>query len=121
MRGDVTAAPSFLFSCYPPLFWRLRHGRAQRDELLGGGRVDGDGLVELRLRGAHLHGDGQGLDDLGRIEADHVGADDPLAGAVDHQLHHGLFVAAGKRVLQRAERAAIDVDGAVAAGALPPR
>jgi hypothetical protein len=31
--------------------------------------MEGDGLIELLLRRAHLHGDGQGLDDLRRVEA----------------------------------------------------
>ena len=48
------------------------------DELLGGGGVDGDDAVEVRLGRAHLEGDAEALQDLVHGEADHVHADDPL-------------------------------------------
>src|SRR3546814_20016220 len=79
----------------------------------GSGRVDADGGVEDLLGGAGLQGDGHALDDLRRVEADHVDADHALAVLRHDQLHHGLLVAAGKRVLQRAEDRAVDVAGAV--------
>ena len=54
-----------------------------------------DGAVELPLGGAALHRDGQALDDLRRIRAEHMGAHDAVALAVHHQLHHRALVPAG--------------------------
>src|SRR2546421_2767493 len=63
----------------PPLLQKKVLGRlfAHGDELLGDGRVDADRAVELRLGGAELYGDRHALDDLPRVRADHVCADDP--------------------------------------------
>ena len=66
---------------------------AHRDEFLRRGRMDADGGVELRLGGAQLHRDGDALDDFARVGAEHVRADDALAGGVDHQLHEDFFLA----------------------------
>src|SRR5262245_15441612 len=49
---------------------------AHRDELLGRRRVDADGRIELRLRRAALECHGESLDDLRRLRADHVAAED---------------------------------------------
>src|SRR3546814_9779857 len=57
----------------------------------GSGRVDADGGVEDLLGGAGLQGDGHALDDLRRVEADHVDADHALAVLRHDQLHHGLL------------------------------
>src|SRR5678815_3192626 len=62
-----------------------RHALAQGDELLGRRRMDTDGRVELRLGGTELHGDGDALDCLAGVGAEHVRADHLLAHAVDHQ------------------------------------
>ncbi|ABA48398.1 hypothetical protein BURPS1710b_0499 [Burkholderia pseudomallei 1710b] len=84
----------------------------QRDELLGRGWMDADRLVELRLRRARPDRDRDALDDLRRVAPDHVRADDALAVARDDELHERLFVAAGQRVPQRAERRLVDVERA---------
>ena len=57
------------------------------------------GLVELLFGGTHLHGDGEGLDDFRRVGAQHMGAENALAGAVHHQLHQGVLVPAREGVL----------------------
>ena len=57
---------------------------AHGDELFGNSRVNADGGVELRFGGAELHRDCHALDDLACIRPDHVRADHPLRGPVDH-------------------------------------
>ena len=54
--------------------------------------MNADRGVELGLGGAELHRDGDALDHLARVEADHVRADHPLARAVDHQLHEDALL-----------------------------
>src|SRR5688572_9786021 len=60
---------------------------SHRDELFGAGRMDADGRVELRLGRAELHRDGDALDDLAGVGADHVRADHALGGSSHHELH----------------------------------
>src|SRR5579863_5328695 len=76
---------------------------AHRDELLGGARVDTNRRVELLLGGAAFYRDRQTLDDLGRIGAEHVTADDAVALGVDDHLHKRTLVPARQRVLHRPE------------------
>src|SRR5687768_7059415 len=63
----------------------------QRDESFRRRGMDADRLVELLLGGAELHRDGDALDHLAGVGADHVRADDALAGPLDHQLHEGAL------------------------------
>ena len=63
--------------------------------------------VELGLGGAAFHGDGDALDDLAGLGADHVAADHPVGLAVDDQLHEGFFVAPGQGVLHGPEAALV--------------
>ena len=86
---------------------------AQRDELLGCGGMDADGLVELRLGGAELHRD-RHPGSLAGVRADHVRADHALARPVDHQLHEGALLLVRHGELEAAERRLVDVDRAVA-------
>src|SRR6185369_5714146 len=88
----------------------LPHG----DELLGRGRVDANGGVELRLGGAELHGDGDALDDFSGVGAEHVRAHDALRGGVDDQLHENALLAVSHGVLERAEGGLVDVHLAAA-------
>ena len=50
------------------------------------------------------------MHDLGRVGAEHVAAEDPLAARVDDELHQGAFIAPGQGVLHRLEAGAVDVD-----------
>src|SRR5688572_180148 len=93
-----------LLTCFLP------HGH----EFLGRRRVDADGRVELRLGRAQLHGDGDALDDLAGVRADHVRAYDALARPVDNELHEGSFLLLAHRELQCAERRLVNIDRAVA-------
>ncbi len=79
---------------------RFAHG----DELLGGGWVDPDGGVELGFGGAALQRHSESLDDLTGVGAHHVNPENLIGGAVDHELHHGVFVATREGVLHRSER-----------------
>ena len=69
------------------LLRRLRLGLGDRaphgDELLGRGRVDADGGVEIRLGGARFERHGEALDDLAGFGAQHVDADDFVAVPID--------------------------------------
>ena len=47
-----------------------------RHEFFRAGRMNGDGVVEVLLRGAHAHGDRESLQHLVRAPADDVRADD---------------------------------------------
>src|SRR4051794_35347514 len=89
-----------------------RYPLAQGDELFGRRRMDSDRRVELRLGGAELHGDGDSLDHLTGVGADHMRADHLLAGAVDHELHEGALGLVAHRELQRPERSLVHVDRA---------
>jgi hypothetical protein len=80
--------------------------------------VNAHGGVELGLGGARLHGDGQALDQLGRVVAHHVHADHPVGRGLDDQLHEGALLAAGERVLHRREGRAKTPDLAQAASCL---
>src|ERR1700704_6172111 len=70
---------------------------AHRDEFLGGAGMDADGLVERPLRRAAFDRDREALDDFRRVGSEHVAAENPVALAVDHQLHEGALVAARQR------------------------
>lgn len=50
-------------------------GTTHRDELLGRGRMNGDGVIKLSLRGAHRDGDGETLQHLVRAGAEKVDTD----------------------------------------------
>src|SRR3546814_962770 len=78
---------------------RLAHG----DELLGGGRMDADGGVELRLGGPAFQRDRDALKNLARIRPNHVAADDAVARIVDDQLHQGLLGVSAEGVAERGE------------------
>src|SRR5581483_816330 len=84
------------------------------DELLGHRRMDADGGVELRLGGADLYRDCQALDDLARVRPDHVRADYPLRGALDHQLHEDALLSLRQREFQRSEIRLVNIDFAIA-------
>src|SRR5262249_54931524 len=58
----------------------LTHG----DELLGSGRMQRHGGIEVGLGRPHLHRNADELDHLGSALADEVAADDPVGAAVDH-------------------------------------
>src|SRR5688572_1935744 len=83
---------------------------SERYELLGASGMDADSLVELLLGGAELHRDGDALDHLAGVRADHVRADHALARPVDHQLHEGALRLVGHGELQTAERGLVDVE-----------
>src|SRR3954469_25247094 len=74
--------------------------------------MDADRRVELRLGGAELHGDGDSLDHLAGVGADHVRADHLLADTVDHELHEGTLGLVAHRELQRPEGSLVYVDRA---------
>src|SRR5262245_52090229 len=97
--------------------WELK-SIPEGDELLCGGGMDADGGVELRLGRAELHRDGQALDDLAGVGADHVRADHALALAVDDQLHKGALLLLAQRELERAEGSLVEVELAVALAGL---
>ena len=67
--------------------------------------MNADRAIEVRLRGAHHHGDRDALDDLRRVLAEHVRADHLLRRLVDHQLHQRLPGPAGQGVAHRRELA----------------
>ena len=69
--------------------------------------------VEVILRGAHLHRDREALDDLRRVRAEHVGAENAAARTVDDQLDQGALLVVRQRQLERPEAAPVDVDVAV--------
>src|ERR671914_74658 len=85
---------------------------AQRNELLRCGGVNTDGGVELRLGRADLDRDGDALDHLACVGADHVRADDFLARAVDEELHERALLVFAERELERAERRLVHIHGA---------
>ena len=62
-----------------------------------------DGRVELGLGRAALHRDGEALDDLAGVGADHVNAEHAVDPLVDNELHQRALGVAGQRVLERAE------------------
>jgi hypothetical protein len=51
---------------------------AHRDKLLGCRRMNTDRGVEIRFRGPHLHRNTDPLDNLGRVDTDHMRTDHPL-------------------------------------------
>lgn len=55
----------------------------------------------------------EALDDLRRVDPDHVKAENAVGRAVDDELHHGSLLTAGERVFHRAEARSVDDDGAV--------
>ena len=78
--------------CSPASRVRLAHG----DPFLRAGGMDADGLVEVRLGGAGGDGDADALHHLRGVVADHVGAEDALAGLVDDELHQGAVALRGR-------------------------
>ena len=92
---------------------RLVHG----DELLGRRRVQRHRVVEMRLGGPRGHRHREALDDLGRILADHVAAQHPIARRDRPPASSWSGSArAGQSVEQRPEAGAVDRD-VVAEGA----
>ena len=59
--------------------------------------MDGYAVVEVRLGGAHLHGDAEALQDLVHGEADAVQADHLLLRPDADQLHPGGLAMLGQR------------------------
>src|SRR3546814_20590234 len=92
---------------------RFAHLFAQGDEFLGRRRMHTDRGIEIGLGGAGLDGNGEALDDLAGIVADHMGADHPVATRIDHPLHHHASLPARPRGLQRPEGRSYDVDTAI--------
>src|SRR5687768_3777322 len=86
----------------------------KRHELFRRRGMDPDRLVELLLRGAKLHRNGEALDHLAGVGADHVRADHALARPVDDQLHEGALRLFSHGELEPAERCLVDVDLAMA-------
>mmetsp|Transcript_49928 Transcript_49928/g.161245 ORF Transcript_49928/g.161245 Transcript_49928/m.161245 type:complete len:450 (+) Transcript_49928:451-1800(+) len=64
--------------------------RRDGNQLLGGGGVDGDDRVKVRLGRAHLHRQREALQDLVNGEADHVQPDHALLRAHADELREGL-------------------------------
>mmetsp|Transcript_42496 Transcript_42496/g.109727 ORF Transcript_42496/g.109727 Transcript_42496/m.109727 type:complete len:774 (+) Transcript_42496:79-2400(+) len=63
---------------------------AHHGHRLGESGVDANGVVELGLRHAQLHGQRHGLGDLTGVGAEDVEADDPAALGVNQQLEEGV-------------------------------
>jgi len=59
-----------------------------------------DRCVELRLGCAAVKRDGQALNDLSGVGANHVATKDAVCGSLDNEFHHRPFVAAGERELE---------------------
>ena len=57
-----------------------------------GCRVDGDGVVEIGLTGAHFYGDGEALDDLVGALTDDVNANDLFFRSLNDELEGGRFL-----------------------------
>lgn len=72
--------------------------------------MNGDGVVEIPLGGAHADGDGETLQDLVGGFTQQVQADDLLLAAGADQLHQAALLTAGQRAAHRPEAAAIDAD-----------
>mmetsp|Transcript_23942 Transcript_23942/g.78249 ORF Transcript_23942/g.78249 Transcript_23942/m.78249 type:complete len:473 (+) Transcript_23942:198-1616(+) len=104
-RGDDAALPI-----------RLGAPRPHRHKLLRGRRVDGAGVVKVRLGGAHLDGHGKALQHLVRRDADHVEADDALllAGADELHRHRLLGLLLAQRKVHRLEDRLVRLDVRVA-------
>src|SRR5690606_14733269 len=101
--------------------WEIRHSSAltnhesfHEHQLLRHRRMDCYRLIELRLRETGLHRNGDDLHDLGRIGADHVGADDAIGRVVDDELVKRALVAVREHVLHGAEIRCIGPNGAQA-------
>ena len=71
---------------------------------------ESSGQVQM-LKELRIDCDGDALDDLGRVQPDHVTAQHPVGPGVDDDFHHGFFVAPRQRVFHRREARDIDVDG----------
>src|SRR5215475_10966443 len=98
----------------PALFGRLplvtRRGFAHGYELLGGGRVQRHGRIEIGFPCLHGYQDRNHLHELGRVRTHDMAADDAVGRRVDDELHQHLGVAARECRLHRAEARAIDID-----------
>lgn len=90
----------------------LSHG----NQLLSAGGVDGDNRIEILLRGTHLNGDTETLQNLGAVLAENVQAYNLLLLAGAHQLVLGgaLVLGLHHRVVHGGELALVDFDVLVA-------
>ena len=70
--------------------------------------MDGDGVVEIALGGAHADGDRKALQHLVGILADEVATHDLFFRADAHQFHRGRWLALGKGVVHRSEAGLMD-------------
>ena len=70
--------------------------------------MQGDRRVEVGLGQPRLHGDGGGLQNFGRVGADHMKADDLIGRRIDDHLVQRPFVAAGEDIFHRPEIAGVD-------------
>ena len=66
--------------------------------------------VEVRLGSLHLYGNGDDLNQFGRVRSNDMATHDAVAPRVNHQFHQHPRLAAGQRRLQRAERRLVDIN-----------
>ena len=83
---------------------------AQRYQLFAAGRVDGDGVVKIRLARAHFYGDGKALQHFINAVANHLDADDFFFRTDADQFHQGFRRMGGKGARHRRETGAIGFD-----------
>mmetsp|Transcript_17232 Transcript_17232/g.42877 ORF Transcript_17232/g.42877 Transcript_17232/m.42877 type:complete len:582 (+) Transcript_17232:211-1956(+) len=93
-------------------------GRGQGGELLGGGGVDADGVVEVGLGRAQLHAESEALRDLARVGAADVQAEHAhVLADVAHELRVARVVAAVRhRPLERLVVGVEDLDVGLTVG-----
>src|SRR5216684_5873358 len=91
---------------------------SHRNELLDRGGMNSDSRVELRLGRMASEGDGEALDDLAGISADHMASQYPIGFPIDHQFHEAVLVPPAERMFERPEPRLVDVDIAIALAGL---
>ena len=97
----VSAVQLILFCSILPF---IPHG----DKLLTGCWMDGHAVIKVRLGGPHLDGHPEALQHLVAAAAHHVEPHHLLILPGTDQLHHGLGLPAGHRVVQRGELRLVD-------------
>mmetsp|Transcript_33708 Transcript_33708/g.56614 ORF Transcript_33708/g.56614 Transcript_33708/m.56614 type:complete len:494 (+) Transcript_33708:480-1961(+) len=91
-------------------FADLAGDRAHGDQLLRSCRVDANAVVELRLRGAHLHCHRNPLQDLSCVSPDDVHPHHLVGGHVHNHLHEHLSLVTRDGVLHGAEGRCVHID-----------